>query len=296
MIVDLINFKATDGVILDGFIHKSNSKRIIIFTHGMGSNCFKTRGKIIAEKAAECNIDFFCYNNRGSELVRTVKKEVNGEKKKVLAGTTFEDVLEGYHDIKGAILKAIELGYTDIYLQGHSLGCTKTIYLYNRLKNENDEILKYIKGVILLSLVDIPRALKVYLNDKFDDYLKLAEEKETKNELYNLMPADSFIHPISVKSYLRYIKYNNEFNFAQYSNSEFEFEELNQIDVPIFMRWGNVNEMIEQDAKILSEMMNLKVKNPNKDIGYIDGADHGYSDKEDVLAEQIMNFIEKGVL
>ena len=78
MTVDLINFKATDGVILNGFIHKNNSNKIIIFTHGMGSNCFKEREKIIAKKAAEKNIDFFCYNNRGSELVTTVRKEING--------------------------------------------------------------------------------------------------------------------------------------------------------------------------------------------------------------------------
>lgn len=291
MLVDLVEFKSVDGVVLDGFIHRSNSNKIIIATHGMGSNCFKNREKIIAKFATQNNIDFFIYNNRGSELVKTVKKYKDSEEKKVVAGTTFEDVLEGYGDIKGAILKAIELGYTEIYLQGHSLGSTKTVYTYNKLKQENDEILKYIKGVILLSLVDIPRALKIYLNENFSKYFKLAEEKESKNEIYDLMPRESFIHPISVKSFLRYTKYNEDFNFAQYSNTDFKFKELNEIEVPIFMRWGNVNEMIEQDAKDLSEMMNEKIKNPNKDIKYIDGADHGYTDKEEHLANEIIKFI-----
>ena len=59
------------------------------------------------------------------------------------------------------------------------------------------------------------------------------------------------------------------------------------------MRWGNDNEMIKQDAKDLVEFMNNKIKNERKDIGYIDGANHSYSDREEELGEQIRNFIVK---
>ena len=57
------------------------------------------------------------------------------------------------------------------------------------------------------------------------------------------------------------------------------------------MRWGNCNEFIKQDAKDLAEFMNEKIKNPNKDIWYIDGANHSYSGNEEELAEQIMKFL-----
>lgn len=293
MTVDLIEIKATDGVNLDGLIYKSNSKKIIIATHGMGSNCFKEREKIIAKYANKNNIDFMIYNNRGSELIRYIKKEIDGQKKKILAGTTFEDVKEGYYDLKGAIQKAIDLGYKEIYLQGHSLGSTKTVYLYNKLKEQNDEILKYIKGIVLLSLVDIPKVLKIYLNKNFENYLKLAEEKENKNEIYDLMPKESFIHPISVKSFLIYSKYNKDFDFARFSDFNFQFEILNKIEIPIFMRWGNINEMIEQDAKDLVKIVNEKIKNSHKDIDFIDGADHAYSNKEEILSQQIIEFLNK---
>ena len=53
MQVDLIDFYAEDGVLLNGFISKANSKKILIATHGMSSNCFKTRERIIAEKCLE---------------------------------------------------------------------------------------------------------------------------------------------------------------------------------------------------------------------------------------------------
>lgn len=291
MNTELIDFYATDGVLNNGFIMSNNSKKILIATHGMDSNCFKKRERIIAETVLKNGIDFLGYNNRGSELVKDVKKKTENGVTKILGGTTFEDMTDSYYDIKGAILKVIELGYEEIYLQGHSLGSSKVVYTYNKLKEENSELIKHIKGIILLSLVDIPRALKIYLNKNFLNMLKLAEDKESKGEVYDIMPKESFIHLISVKTFLKYAKYNNDINFSCYHDEKFEFKELNSIDVPLFMRWGNVNEMIEQDAKQLVELVSSKINNSKKDINYIDGADHSYTGKEEVLANQIVKFL-----
>lgn len=292
--MERVDFLATDGIELNGFIYKNNIKqteKIILSVHGMSSNCFKKREEVIAKKANENEIDYFCFNNRGSELVKYIRRKISDKKEKFLGGTTYEDVLEGYEDIVGAILKLKELGYKEIYLQGHSLGCTKIVYTYNELKQDDDEILKDIKGIILLSLIDIPSTLKIYLRDKYSTYINLAEEKEKAGLKNELMPRDAFIHPISVKSFLRYARDNKEINFARYSEDN-EFEILNNIDIPIMMRWGNNNEMILQQADELVDMMNENIKNSQKDIKYIDGADHGYTNKEDILAEQIINFIK----
>lgn len=293
--MERIDFLATDGINLNGFIYKTdnsiNSKKVILAVHGISSNCFKKKDEIIAKKMNENGIDYFCFNNRGSELVKYIRKNINGKKEKHLCGTTYEDVLEGYEDIVGAILKLEELGYREIYLQGHSLGCTKIVYTYNELKEEEDNILENIKGVILLSLIDIPSTLKIYLRDKFDAYLNLAEEKEKAGLKNELMPKDAFIHPISVKSFLRYARDNKEIDFARYSEDN-EFEKLNNIECPIMMRWGNNNEMILQEADELVGILNEKITNNKKDISYIDGADHGYHDREEILAEQILEFLK----
>lgn len=291
MDIDFLDFVTEDNVLLNGYISKASSNKVIISTHGMSSNCFKNRDKIIMNEAFKNNISYIAYNNRGSELVRYLTTYNNGKVVKKLGGTSYEDVLDGYLDIKASINKAISLGYTDIYLQGHSLGSTKVLYTYNKLKNENSELIKYIKGIILLSLVDIPRALTIYSKDKIEFYKNLAEEYESKGKLDELMPEESFIHPISVKTYLRDIRDYSDFDFAKYSDENYDFEELNNIDVPLFMRWGNVYEMIEQDASDLVNLINNKVKNNKKDINYIDGADHGYNGKETILAKQILNFI-----
>lgn len=292
MKVELIDIKASDGVVLNGLIHRTNSEKIIISTHGMGSDCFKIRDRIILETASTVGIDYLAYNNRGSYLMRAVKKISDGKKDKILAGTSYEDVEDGYYDIKGAIQTAIDLGYKEIYLQGHSLGSTKTVYTYTKLKKENDPILKYIKGIILLSLVDIPRALQVFCEGNYEDYKKYAESKEKEGKIMEFMPPQAFIQPVSIKTYLKYIKYYDNIDFARYNDNKYDFKELNDIDVPLFMRWGNVYEMIEQDPQELVDMMNKKIQNDKKDINYINGANHSYEGKEEILAKSIIEFLK----
>lgn len=289
-----IDFLATDGLKLNGLLYESNQKtdKVILSVHGMSSNCLKNREDILSKCMNQNNIDYFCFNNRGSELVRYIQKDINGEKEKLLGGTTYEDVLEGYEDILGAIIKLKELGYENIYLQGHSLGCTKIVYTYNELVDEEEyDVLSNIKGVILLSLIDIPKAIKVYLGDKFNEYVSLAEEKEQEYKSYELMPKDAFINPISAKTFLRYVRDNKDIDFAGYGKDN-ELEKLNNIKVPLMMRWGNQNEMILQSADELVNIVTNIIENKNKDIDYIDGANHQYNGKEKELAEQIIEFIK----
>lgn len=290
--MEQIEFLATDGIILDGLLYKSKERtnKVILAVHGMSSNCMKKRDQVISKKANENNIDYFCFNNRGSELVRYTRRNIEGKKEKFIMGTSFEDVTEGYEDIVGAMIKLKELGYEEIYLQGHSLGCTKIVYSYNELKEEQDDLINMVKGVILLSLVDIPQTLKFYLRENFNKYLEYAEEQEKQNKTNELMPKESFIHPISVKTFLRYARDNKEIDFAGYGRDT-KLEKLNNIDVPLFMRWGNDNEMLLQRAEELVDIVNNILKNENKDIDYIDGANHGYENREEELAEQIIKFI-----
>lgn len=288
MSIEIARFKATDGINLDGILYKrdTDNKKILIQIHGMTSNCFKRRDRAIAEKVNEIGIDVLDFNNRGSDVVRYIKND----NVTLIAGMAYEKVEDCYYDVVGAIEFALNLGYEEIYLQGHSLGSTKVVYTYNKLQKENSNLLKNIKGIILLSLVDITGLISFSANKEL---IILAEQKAKNGELMDLMPFKSFIHPISVKSFLQYTKHNENFDFARYDRVDDDFEVLNGIQCPIFMRWGNVNELIKQDAKDLAEFMNKKITNPNKNISYIDGANHSYHGKFEQLSEEIKGFLSK---
>lgn len=287
MIQSIIEFCATDGAMLNGWTNGKTSDKVIIQIHGMTSNCFKKREKIIAQELQSINVDTLCINTRGSGIVRYLKYNTG---KKVLAGTGYEDVEESYLDILGAIKYALKLGYTSIYLQGHSLGATKVVYTYNKLKNENNDVIKYIKGILLLSLVDLP---KMFAKEYSRDTLAYALEKEKNNELSSLMPESQSPYPMTVKTFLRYAKYNENINFAKFDEENYTYPELNNIQIPLFIRWGNVNEIINKDAREIVDIVNSKLINTNKDIGYIDGANHTYENCEEELANQIRKFIKQ---
>lgn len=287
--LERVYFNTEDEIELVGLLERPTNptKRVVISVHGMQSNCLKRREDILSKEISNVGVAYFAFNNRGAELM-TYTRKTTGEK--ILnGGSVYEDVLDGYYDIKGAINKMLELGYTDIYLQGHSLGCTKIVYTYNKLKNENN--VKNIKGIMLLSLVDIPDCQKYDLGDKYAEMMEYAENKEKEGKLNDLMPIESFDHPICVRSYLRYFKYNKDIDFARFWDKDYNFKELNNIQIPLFLRWGNVQDLVLQNLSNLIEILKSKIQNEKLDIGYIDGADHGYTGKEETLAKEIISFI-----
>ena len=278
MSIEIIEILAEDGAILTGYINKfeKNTDKILIATHGMSSNCLKKRENIIAKKVEEIGIDTICFNNRGSGIVNFAKFKDGG---RILAGTAFENIEDCYYDILGAIKYAISLGYKEIYLQGHSLGASKMLYTYNKLKNENSEYLPYIKGILLLSFVDVSAVFKKFSTEEI---INFAKNKMEQNQGMELMPYNCFLSPISVKNYLKYIQVKEELD---------EYEQLNNVDIPLFMRWGNIHELIEKPADEHAKSINDSINNAFKDINYIDGANHSYDGKEEELANDIFKFL-----
>lgn len=298
MRVEKIYFNAEDGTELFGLLHTSesgNDNDVVISTHGMGSNCFKKREDIIAQKLTSNNIAFFTFNNRGNGLANVAKR--SGER--ILQGTVFENVEDSYYDLVAAIKLMIAKGYNNIHLQGHSLGSTKTVYTYNKLiQNGEEELINKIKSVILLSLVDVTEVMNYLIkstNNK--DLVELALAKESEGRLEHIIDCKtSFLPLVSVKTFLKYYRDNENIDFAKYTTKDFKFEKLNNIKVPIFMRWGNVNELISLPAERLAELMNVKIDNDNKNISYIDGATHNYKGKEEILAEEILKFLKNSIV
>ena len=297
MNLQTVYFEATDKVNLNGILYHNDTEtnEIVISIHGMETNCIKRREDIIAEELESVEIDYLTFNNRGHDLMTYARRVVDGKKEKFITGTAYEEISESYEDIKGAIEYVISLGYEKIWLLGHSLGSTKVVYTYNKMKiKQETELLSHIQGILLLSLIDLQTAQKIYLKERYESVLEYAETLEKENREMELMPQGSFIHPISAKTYLRYFKNNEDINIARYSDIRYTYPELNVIEKPLFMRWGNDRELILQKADELCTIVaNKVISSKIVDINYIDGADHSYTNREKELAQEISNFIIK---
>lgn len=147
MKTQLVRFNSTDGLGLAGllFTPKEKTDKIIINVHGSGGSFYGVLTDSLAPTFASNNIAYLAFNNRGAE---TVKKFYKGQDQ-VVIGNEHEVFNECIFDIESAINFAKGLGYKDITLQGHSLGCNKVVY-YAIQK-------KFGGGLILLAPVDIAR-------------------------------------------------------------------------------------------------------------------------------------------
>ena len=303
MRIEKIYFEATDGIQLFGLLHKvennyinyenEQNEKVVLSVHGMTSNCLKKREDIFAEEFTKNGIDYFCFNNRGSDIMAYYER-VHNEKLigRIESGSAREEFVDSYHDIKGAILMLLQKGYKTIYLQGHSYGSLKSVYTYKKLKEENEiEILNHIQAVTLLSIVDVPRTCKTLLWDKYNDGLKDAENlvREGKEEI--LIKRDSFLHPISAKNFLFISEINGEIDLVPFGAENPDFSALNNIDCKLCMCWGKERDMIIQEPEELEKILRTNINNPKLQVEFIEGTGHNYHFKEKETAQKIITFL-----
>ena len=297
MKIEKVYFNSIDNLNLIGLLHtpKKKTETVLISVHGITSNCLKRRDDVLAQKCTDLGIAYFCFNNRGHEIICNYGRIEDNDMH--FYGSGAENIYDSYFDIKGAMLEMQKRGYKNIILQGHSMGCTKVVYTYNEFLNNNETtMLDAITGIVLLSMVDIPTALKQVLGKDYKKIISYFELLKKRGKGDKLVVLDASTPPVRPNTILQYAEDNKKIDFAKFGDNRTTFRELNNIKVPLFMRWGNINELIFQNADELVQNLNAKIKNKNKDISYIAGANHNYTGKEEELGEQITDFIKKNKL
>ncbi len=297
MKIEKVYFNSIDNLNLIGLLHtpKKKTETVLISVHGITSNCLKRRDDVLAQKCTDLGIAYFCFNNRGHEIICNYGRIEDNDMH--FYGSGAENIYDSYFDIKGAMIEMQKRGYKKIILQGHSMGCTKVVYTYNEFLNNNETtMLDAITGIVLLSMVDIPTALKQVLGKDYKKIISYFELLKKRGKGDKLVVLDASTPPVRPNTILQYAEDNKKIDFAKFGDNRTTFKELNNIKVPLFMRWGNINELIFQGADELTQKLNEKIKNENKDISYIAGANHNYTGKEEELGEQITDFIKKNKL
>ena len=324
MIIEKIYFNATDNIQLFGLLHKSEenalygnsiekngfekndiekndieknntekNKKVVLSVHGMTSNCFKKREDIFAEEFTKNGIDYFCFNNRGADIMEYFEKVRDGKLlERVEGGTANEKFEECYYDIKGAILMLLEKGYTDIYLQGHSYGAAKSVYTYNRFKeNMEIDILNHIKNVILLSIVDVPRMCRHLLGQKYNDVIAEVKQMINDGRGDQLIKREYFLHAMSAKNFLFFNQIDGVMDLVPFGAEKPNLVNLDNIESPLLMIWGKERDLIMQRPEKLEEIIRKNMKNPELCIKFIPDTGHNYRYKEKETAQEILSWL-----
>lgn len=283
---ELVRINSIDNIEMVGILYEPEEKcnKIVIHVHGLCGNFYENRFlDILAKTYTNKGYSFLTFNNRGTNFVSELLKENSFE----IIGGCYEKFTDCLLDIEGAINFVKGKGYREIILEGHSYGCNKVTYYYNKIKDEN------IKKIILLAPCDIPQECVKFLSREEYETAKsestrlVNEEKE--NELIDFSVNANGV--IAAGTYYNDFLPNGENDFIRYVDGiNGRSEILNNLDIPVLVIFGDIDEcVLTQDIETVKGYLNNNIKECN--IQIIKGADHSYTDKYEELGKTIENNI-----
>lgn len=301
MILEFTSFEATDNVVLPGLLYKpqKSTKKATIWLHAMGDNAVFYKPKLInALGKAHCEqgIAFFAFNNRGAHNQKRLKladEALPEEDRGYQGGTYYERIEDSPNDIDGAVQHLKKLGYSELYLAGHSSGANK-VCVYDA-QTENSPFRKYIlagpgddTGLFFESLG--PKKYWAALQHA----AKLLEDKPL-----NTMPKYTGMYPFSAQSAWSILNPDGAYNTFPYYEYTTErlgvkplFQEYSNISIPTLVILGEEDEFTDATKALdifLHHTGSKMIK--QHDFEIVKGAGHTFQDQEAVFAKQVVDWI-----
>lgn len=285
---DLVSTVTKDNLYLHGLlIEGDKEKPAIIHIHGFQGDFFTNEFVMsIAREFKKNNVTFLTVQTRGtgieSELYTTTPS-----KGKVI-GSSFELLEEAYIDIDAWIEFIQKKGYKNIVLEGHSLGTMKIVRYLFEGNNKED-----IKKLILLAPFDIIQLAKQSTKGKWEEYLKIAEQKVEEGKGIEIIPNEFLDAKMSYQTYVSHHKKTDfEYMFAFHDKS-YKFPILNQIKIPVKVIVGKNDPYFHpSNLKNPEEAINILSKNIKSfEYKLVENAGHIYTNQEEFVADEVFKFI-----
>jgi len=291
-----VDFETSDGLTLPGLLYESErSKKVVIYLHGNGSSSVFYGAKKYQDLPDDLNnkgISLFKFNNRGANVIKRLDVRNGTSVEKKYFGMAYEKIKECVEDIDGAVKFLQRLGYKEFYLAGASTGANK-ICVYNHHKPEN----VFEKYILICGGDDTGIYYSMLGDKKFFKLLKEAKLKIKNGQGEELMKDILDIDVFSYQGFYDIANPDGDYNCFPYSEA---FKGVKISKEPLFRyfkgikkssiviygekdeyTWGNIKKVIET----------LKRYQPDFEYKVINGADHGFTDKQKELAKTIADWI-----
>ncbi len=270
------------------FTPEIQTKKIIIHVHGkeghyMQNHCVTS----MISAYPQIGYAFLTFNYRGHDsiadiLIKKDKKLTWGQ-----GGAAFETIEESIHDISGVIDFVQSLGYTEIILQGHSLGPHKICYYFSQTHDVR------ISKVILLATSDIYNLLNLKVPDWKEARLAAKKLIDAKSEM-ELMPVHLWSNsPFSARTVWSYTRPDSHAFVFNFSDPTREFIHFNQIKLPILVVNAQDDIAIGCAAEVYTKLLQQNTTSSRISVKTIDDTTHGFMGKEDILVKSICDWVQK---
>lgn len=278
-----------DKLILQGLLHQPDkpTKNLILHIHGMSGNFYENRFlDAMASVFTANNWAFLTPNTRGHDSIADIPIAGNIEKY-ARKGNAFEKFEECVLDIKCWIDFAEKKGFTNIVLQGHSLGCSKVVYYMYKTQD------KRVKKLILASHADmVGYGLRwKYYEEMMTLSKKLIKEGKGKELLPKVL--DDWYY-LSADTMLDFHTPGNPIDVFNTYDTKAPSRALESIKIPTLALMGdNHDSYLTKTPQESLAFVKSKTKNcPVFDIRIVRGAPHSYFKHEKEVAGIIINWVK----
>ena len=219
-----------DDIHLTGLEYRSNNSRsCCLLIPGMGGNYIDNSFiNILGEALSSNGINYIACNTRGSFNINYSHSIKSDKVKEIgIINEMFDDCI---YDIKAWLDLALNLGYDDITLIGHSVGCNKIIYFLDIFNNYNN-----VNDIILISPADYAYRMK-----KKSNYASVLSEikQNCKFRNNNKIVYFDYYYKYSYAMLDLFLNENIN-NFPFLSNDIARFNSFSNIKIPITIIFGS---------------------------------------------------------
>ena len=289
-IVSIHKAYSTDGIELDAVLYEpaKKTKRIIIHVHGKEGHFVQNHFvHVLGEQFAQNGYSFLTFNNRGHDYMADLLKRTSTGYTWEQGGSMF-DILENcVLDIQGIIDYVINLGYSEIILQGHSLGPHKISYYLSQILNH------FVSQVIFLTTADVHYQFDSSVPE-WEKYSLFAKKMIDEGKGKDLMPIRLWSNcPVSAATFWNYTNPHNNCFVFNGTHPDKDFKNFNKINVPILI--VNPENDVASGIQADKFMKLLKKNSISRDFeGYVlKNAVHNFLSKEEDLAQVILNWLNR---
>lgn len=293
--MEVVYARTEDELKLQGMHYAPVKKKVgVVFVHGMSGNFIENEfANVMGKTFAQNGIGYIYGHNRGyghiNDIVRGAPKP-NGDNESSRQGAWYENFKQSPKDIEAWVSQALNLGYKQIIVVGHSLGCSKIIYWWQRSQTKVEVV-----GIVLMSPVDMVGSTMKQFNSK--EYAALITEakaltaKGKYTDLLSKSIEDGW-YRISANTFLEEMVPHCPADVLPLHKPSDKFESLSKINVPLIMLYGDHEQNKETVAKDLTLLKNKATGSPKVETAVIRGANHNYEGQEETLAKVILKWIK----
>ena len=291
MKAEFVRVTAGDGLELAGLYAAPEggvAGRAVLHTHGLAGNFYENRFiEKVAEAVVARGVAFLTTNNRGHDY-RSDNLRGRGAETTYQPGGSSLDIMEDcVHDVAGGAAFLAERGHEEIFFEGHSLGCSKTVYYLTEVGHPA------CAGLILISPPEMFGLQDERAEGGLEATLARARELVRDGRGEELIDVGRDV-PYSAATYVSMFGDPGTMDVFPFRHGlKGDYGRLASISCRVLATYGDVEEAVNvpvEDAASLIEQVAASAQSVETRI--VRGANHAYWGHEDELAGAVADFIE----